>query len=151
MKGDGRMHHMFTLAVMIALLTTTTTTLHIGVAGAQEETISSGDLTVPEGDNPFGGDTIGTYNIGMDRDGLRVQVDMNISPTGDKAYQAWLVGNATENDLAVGQLVDNALGVTLPTNDTSPYGLIVVTEEPVNDPDPARNSSAVVAGAELES
>ena len=135
---------------MIALLITTTT-LYVGVAEAQEETLSNGDLTVPEGENPFGGDTIGTYSIGTDREGLRVQVDMNISPTGDNAYQAWLVGNATENDLAVGQLVDNALGVTLPSTNTSQYGLIEVTEEPVNDPDPARNSSAVVAGAELES
>jgi hypothetical protein len=151
MKHDRRIHGMLTLAVMIALLTTTTTTLHIGVAEAQEETLSSGDLTVPEGNNLFGGDTIGTYSIGMDRDGLRVQVDMNISPTDDKAYQSWLVGNTTENDLAVGQLVDNALGVTLPSTNTSQYGLIVVTEEPVNDPDPARNSSAVIAGAELES
>jgi hypothetical protein len=141
---------MLTLVVMIALLTTTTT-FHFGVAEAQEETLSSGDLTVPEGDNPFGGDNIGTYSIGMDREGLRVQVDMNISPTGDKTYQAWLVGNATDNDLALGELVDNALGTTLASTDTSPYGLIVVTEEPINDPDPARNSSAVVAGAELES
>lgn len=150
MKDDRRIHGMLTLAVMIALLITTTT-LYVGVAEAQEETLSNGDLTVPEGENPFGGDTIGTYSIGTDREGLRVQVDMNISPTGDNAYQAWLVGNATENDLAVGQLVDNALGVTLPSTNTSQYGLIEVTEEPVNDPDPARNSSAVVAGAELES
>jgi len=149
-KDDRRIHGMLTLAVMIALLITTTT-LYVGVAEAQEETLSNGDLTVPEGENPFGGDTIGTYSIGTDREGLRVQVDMNISPTGDNAYQAWLVGNATENDLAVGQLVDNALGVTLPSTNTSQYGLIEVTEEPVNDPDPARNSSAVVAGAELES
>ena len=76
---------------------------------------------------------------------------MDITPTSGNAYQAWLVDNATGNDLALGELVDNALATTLQPTDSSPYKLIVVTEEPLNDPDPARNSSAIVAGAALGS
>lgn len=145
-----RINVILTLIVMTALLTTITT-VHIGTAEAQVEVESSGDLSVPQGDNPFGGDNIGTYSIGMDREGLRVQVDMDISPRSGASYQAWLLDNATANDLTLGELVDNALATTLQPTDTSQYKLIVVTEEPLNDPDPARNSSAVVAGAVLGS
>lgn len=140
------------MVVVMAALSTTITAVHIGSAEAQVQTESSGDLTVPEGDNPFGGDNIGTYSIGLDREGLRVQVNMEITPTSGNAYQAWLVDNATDTDLALGQLTDNALADTLQSaNDTSQYNLIVVTEEPIDDPDPARDSASVVAGAELGS
>lgn len=144
------MNVLMTVTLLTALLTTVAT-VHIGAAEAQEEVVGSGDLSVPEGDNPFGGDNIGTYNIGSDREGLRVQVNMDITPTSGNAYQAWLVDNATGNDLALGELVDNVLATTLQPTDSSPYRLIVVTEEPLNDPDPARNSYAIVAGAALGS
>jgi hypothetical protein len=140
------------MMVVMTALSTSITAVHIGAADAQVQTESSGDLTAPEGDSPFGGDNVGTYTIGLDREGLRVQVNMDLTPTSGNAYQAWLVDNATDTDLALGQLTDNALADTLQsTNDTSQYNLIVVTEEPVDDQDPARDSAAVVAGAELGS
>jgi hypothetical protein len=137
--------------VFLTVLLTMVATVHIGAAEAQEEVVASGDLSIPEGNNPFGGDNIGTYSIGRDREGVRVQVNMDITPTSGNAYQAWLVDNATGNDLALGDLVDNELATTLQPTDTSPCKLIVVTEEPDNDPDPARNSSAIAAGATLGS
>ena len=139
--------------LVVAVLTTSltaSTSLYGGITKAQEQMLSSGDLTVPEGDNPFGGDVVGTYSVGLDREGLRAQVNMDISPGSGMSYQAWLLDSATDADLALGQLEDNGLAATLQSNDTSSYNLIVVTEEPTDDPNPARNSSAVVAGAELE-
>lgn len=138
--------------IVMAALSTSITAVHVGTAEAQLQTESSGDLTAPADDNPFGGDNVGTYTIGLDREGLRVQVNMDITPTSGNAYQAWLVDNATDTDLALGQLTDNALADTLQqVNDTSQYDLIVVTEEPIDDPEPARDSAAVVAGASLGS
>ena len=141
------------IAIIILTMTVTTTTpnLHIGSAQAQEEAEKSGDLTVPEDDKPFGGDNVGTYSIGQDRYGLRIQVDMDITPSNDTVYEAWLVDNATGNALSIGQLLDDELASTKEITNSTSYNLIEVTEEPVNDPNPARNSSATVAGAELES
>jgi len=144
------MDRLYLLLVVAVLATSLTagTSLHIGIAEAQEQMESSGDLTVPEGDNPFGGDKFGTYSIGNDREGIRAQVNVDISPTSGMSYQAWLVDSTTDTDLALGQLEDNGLATTLQSTDT-PYDLIIVTEEPIDDPNPARNSSAVVAGAQL--
>jgi hypothetical protein len=140
------------IAIIILTMTVTMTlNLHFGSAQAQEEVEKSGDLTVPEDDRPFGGDNAGTYSIGQDRYGLRVQVDMDIQPTNGTVYEAWLVDNATDKTQSVGQLVDDELAVTQEITNSSSYNLIEVTEEPVNDSNPSRNQSAVVAGAELES
>jgi hypothetical protein len=141
------------IAIILLTMTVTTTTpnLHIGSAQAQEEVEKSGDLTVPEDDRPFGGDNAGTYSIGQDRYGLRIQVDMDSQPTNGTVYEGWLVDNATGNTQSVGQLVDDELAVTQEITNSSSYNLIEVTEEPVNDSNPSRNQSAVVAGAELES
>jgi hypothetical protein len=147
-----RIFAILTVAAILMMMTVTAATpiLHIRSADAQEEVEKSGDLTVPEEDMPFGGDNVGTYSIGQDRYGLRVQVNMDISPTSDNVYEAWLVDNATGSDLSVGQLVDNELATTQEITNSSLYNLIEVTEERANDPNPARNSSAIVAGAELE-
>lgn len=144
-----RLYPLLVVAVLATSLTASTS-LYGGIAKAQEQMLGSGDLTVPEGDNPFGGDVVGSYSVGLDREGLRAQVNMDISPGSGMSYQAWLLDSATDTDLALGQLEDNGLAATLQPNDTSSYNLIVVTEEPIDDPNPARNSSAVVAGAELE-
>jgi hypothetical protein len=116
---------------------------------AQEETEKSGDLTAPEGDMPFGGDNTGTYDLGQDRYGLRIQVDMNDSPTNGTIYAAWLVDNSTDSDIAVGQLVDDQLAATQPITNSSLYNLIEVTEESPDAVGDSRNQSAIVAGAEL--
>jgi hypothetical protein len=139
------------IALILLTVTSTTPNLHLGSAQAQEEVEKSGDLTVPEDDRPFGGDNAGTYTIGQDRYGLRIQVNMDVQPTNATIYEAWLVDNATGNTLSVGQLVDDELAVTQEITNSSSYNLIEVTEEPVNDSNPSRNQSAVVAGAELES
>jgi hypothetical protein len=117
---------------------------------AQEEEEKSGDLTEPEDNVPFGGDNAGTFSIGPDRYGLRVQVDMSDSPTNGTVYVAWLVDNSTGDDLAIGQLVDDELVSTQQITNSSLYNLIEVTEESPDAISTSRNQSAIVAGAEIE-
>jgi hypothetical protein len=117
---------------------------------AQEETEKSGDLTEPEGNTPFGGENAGSYNIGQDRYGLRIQVDMDDTPANGTIYVAWLVDNTTRNDLGIGQLVDDELAVTQKITNSSLYNLIEVTEQSPDTVGSSRNQSTVVAGAELD-
>ena len=117
---------------------------------AQEEEEKSGDLTGAEDSAPFGGDNEGTFSIGPDRYGLRVQVDMSDSPVNGTVYVAWLVDNSTGNDIALGQLVDDELAATQEITNSSLYNLIEVTEESPDAVGDSRNQSAIVAGAEIE-
>jgi hypothetical protein len=117
---------------------------------AQDEGDKSGDLTEAEGGEPFGGSNVGTYDIGQDRSGLRIQVNMNDPPSADKVYVVWLVDNSTGDDLSVGQLVDNTIAITQPITNQSLYNLIEVTEENAGNVGVSRNTSAVVGGANLE-
>jgi hypothetical protein len=138
--------------VTLTVLTPTMngTPLQITSILAQEETEASGDLTGPDDNMPFGGDNAGTYSIGQDRYGLRIQVNMDDSPTNGTLYVAWLVDNSTGNDIGIGQLVDDELAVTQPITNSSLYNLIEVTEESSDEVNTSRNQSAVVAGAEIE-
>jgi hypothetical protein len=147
------------MLIVIAITTVTLTVLTPTMNGtplqitsilAQEETEASGDLTGPEDNMPFGGDNAGTYSIGQDRYGLRIQVNMDDSPTNGTLYVTWLVDNSTGNDLGIGQLVDDELAVTQQITNSSLYNLIEVTEESPDKVNTSRNQSAVVAGAEIE-
>ena len=147
------------MLIVIAITTVALTVLPSAMNGtplqitsilAQEETEKSGDLTGPQDNLPFGGDNAGTYSIGQDRYGLRIQVNMDDSPTNGTLYVAWLVDNFTGNDIGVGQLVDDELAVTQQITNSSLYDLIEVTEESPENINTSRNQSAVVAGADIE-
>jgi hypothetical protein len=147
------------MLIVIAITTVTLTVLTPTMNGtplqitsilAQEETEASGDLTGPDDNMPFGGDNAGTYSIGQDRYGLRIQVNMDDSPTNGTLYVAWLVDNSTDNDIGIGQLVDDELAVTQQITNSSLYNLIEVTEESPDKVNTSRNQSAIVAGAEIE-
>lgn len=139
-----------TIALTVLIPTFNGAPLLVTTTLAQEETESSGDLTEPEDSMPFGGDNVGTYSIGPDRYGLRIQVDMDDSPINGTLYIAWLVDNSTGNDIGIGQLNDGELAATQQITNSSLYNLIEVTEESPDDVGTSRNQSAVVAGAEIE-
>jgi hypothetical protein len=122
----------------------------VNLTFAQEEEEKSGDLTESEDNVPFGGDNAGTFSIGPDRYGLRVQVDMSDSPTNGTVYVAWLVDNSTGDDIPLGQLVDDELAATQQITNSTLYNLIEVTEESPDAVGTSRNQSAIVAGAEIE-
>ena len=138
------------MAVALTVLTPIMNGTLLTSTFAQEEEESSGDLTEPEDNVPFGGDNAGTFSIGPDRYGLRVQVDMSDSPTNGTVYVAWLVDNSTGDDIGIGQLVDDELAATQEITNSSSYNLIEVTEEAAEAVGTSRNQSAIVAGAELE-
>jgi hypothetical protein len=135
---------------LMVLMPTLNGNLVVTATFAQEEEEKSGDLTEPEDSVPFGGDNAGTFSIGPDRYGLRVQVDMSDLPTNGTVYVAWLVDNSTGNDIAIGQLLDDELAATQQITNSSLYNLIEVTEEPPDAVSTSRNQSAIVAGAEIE-
>jgi len=139
-----------TVALTVLTSTMNGTPLRITSILAQEETEASGDLAGPDDSMPFGGDNEGTYSIGQDRYGLRIQVNMDDSPTNGTLYVAWLVDNSTGNDIGIGQLVDDELAVTQQITNSSLYNLIEVTEESPDKVNTSRNQSAVIAGAEIE-
>ena len=139
-----------TAIALTALMPTMNGILLVTPTFAQEEEEKSGDLTEAEDNVPFGGDNAGTFSIGPDRYGIRIQVDMSDTPTNGTVYVAWLVDNATDNDIAIGQLVDDELAATQQITNSSLYNLIEVTEESPDALGTSRNQSAVVAGAELE-
>lgn len=139
-----------TVALTVLTSTMNGTPLQITSILAQEEMEKSGDLTGPQDNLPFGGDNAGTYSIGQDRYGLRIQVNMDDSPANGTLYVAWLVDNSTGNDIGVGQLVDDELAVTQQITNSSLYDLIEVTEESPENINTSRNQSAVVAGADIE-
>ena len=138
-----------TIALTVLMPTMNGTPLLVNFTLAQEEEEKSGDLTEPEDNAPFGGDNAGTYSIGPDRYGIRVQVDMSDSPTNGTIYVAWLVDNSTGDDIGLGQLVDDELAVTQQITNSSLYNLIEVTEESPDNVGTSRNQSAVAAGAEI--
>ena len=92
-----------TALALTVLMPTMNGNLPVTSTSAQEEEEKSGDLTEAEDNAPFGGNNAGTFSIGPDRYGLRVQVDMSDSPTNGTVYVAWLVDNSTGDDIAVGQ------------------------------------------------
>ena len=139
------------LATALTVLMPTMNGSLLTSTSAQEEEEKSGDLTEAEDSAPFGGNNEGTFSIGPDRYGLRVQVDMSDSPANGTVYVAWLVDNSTGNDIALGQLVDDELAATQEITNSSLYNLIEVTEESPDAVGDSRNQSAIVAGAELSS
>jgi hypothetical protein len=139
-----------TITLMVSTPTMTGIPYQTNPTLAQEETEKSGDLTEAEGNTPFGGENAGSYNIGQDRYGLRIQVDMDDTPANGTIYVAWLVDNTTRNDLGIGQLVDDELAVTQKITNSSLYNLIEVTEQSPDTVGSSRNQSTVVAGAELD-
>ena len=139
-----------TAIALTALMPTMNGILLVTPTFAQEEEEKSGDLTEAEDNVPFGGDNAGTFSIGPDRYGIRVQVDMSDTPTNGTVYVGWLVDNSTGDDIAIGQLVDDELGATQQITNSSLYNLIEVTEESPDALGTSRNQSAIVAGAELK-
>ena len=75
-----------TTIALTALMPTMNGILLVTPTFAQEEEEKSGDLTEAEDNVPFGGDNAGTFSIGPDRYGIRVQVDMSDPPTNGTVY-----------------------------------------------------------------
>jgi|GEM_PF-847143 len=115
----------------------------------KEHVFLKGDLTAPQGDNPFGGNHIGTYMLGAkDGNSVRIIARVQVSPSDGNVLEGWLVDMQSGYKLSTGQLSagNNLIFMQRIVNPWI-YDLIVITEEPVNDTDPSPHMP--IGGAQL--
>jgi hypothetical protein len=115
----------------------------------KERVFLRGDLTSPEGDNPFGGNNIGTYMLGAkDGNSVRIIARVQTNPSEGNVLEGWLVDMQSGYKLSTGQLSagNNLIFMQRIVNPWI-YDLIVITEEPANDIDP--NPQMPIGGVQL--
>ena len=110
--------------------------------------ITQGDLTAPSGDKPFGGETVGSYYSHVTGDFTSIYVQVNIQASPDTVFEGWLVDADTGEKTSFGTFQDYRGNKLLASFENQfNNDLIVITEEPRKDSDPAPNTP--VAGAVL--
>ncbi len=110
--------------------------------------ILQGDLTAPSGDKPFGGETVGSYYSHVTGDFTTVYVQVNIQASPDTVFEGWLVDADTGEKTSFGIFQDYRGNKLLASFENQfNNDLIVSTEEPRKDSDPAPNTP--VGGAVL--
>ncbi len=117
-----------------------------------------GGLTAPNDDKPFGGDAVGEYTIGVYDAGRRggqttIFVEFDSRPTPGTVFEGWLVDKDSGEKTSFGRFQENTQRqtqfYTVSVPSTFNNDLIVITEEPFVDTDPAPNRP--VGGAVLGS
>ena len=118
--------------------------------------VLQGELTAPSDDKPFGGDDVGSYTIGVYDAGRRggqttIFVEFDTRATPGTVYEGWLVDKDSGEKTSFGIFQENKQRQTqfYTVSVTSMFNndLIVITEEPIVDTDPAPHTP--VGGAVL--
>jgi len=110
--------------------------------------ITQGDLTAPSGDKPFGGETVGSYYSHVSGDFTSIYVQVNIQASPDTVFEGWLVDADTGEKTSFGIFQDYRGNKLLASFENQfNNDLIVITEEPRKDSDPAPNTP--IGGAVL--
>ena len=108
----------------------------------------SGALTGPSGDKPFGGDSVGYYQTQVKEDYTRFYINMDQKPSEGTIYEGWLVDVDTGVKLSIGKFDERQQrGFLQIVEDPTMYELLVITEEPRFDTDPAPHTP--VAGVPI--
>lgn len=116
------------------------------IAEAQE---ISGDITGPAGNNPFGGEKMGTITINSTGSRTNLSADLNASPGEGNVFEGWLVdAGASGYKLSLGQFRNGSLDFSQYMVNPYTYNNFEVTEEPAEDPDP--NAAESTSGFELQ-
>ncbi len=102
--------------------------------------ILQGDLTAPSGDKPFGGMEIGSFFASVKDDFTVLYVDFNRQPSEGTVFEGWLVDvdSGVKTSFGIFQEERNRAFITTVDNQFN-NDLIVITEEPILDSDPAPN------------
>ncbi len=110
--------------------------------------VIQGDLTAPSGDKPFGGAEVGSFFASVKDDFTVIFVDFNRQPSEGTVFEGWLVDVDSGEKTSFGKFTENRNRnfITLVDNQFN-NDLIVITEEPFLDPDPA--PATPVGGAVL--
>jgi len=118
--------------------------------------ILQGELTSPSDDKPFGGDVVGMYTLssydGGSLDGkTTIYVKFDSRPSPGTVYEGWLIDADSGEKTSFGIFQENKQRQTqfFQTSVESDFNndLIVITEEPFVDTDPAPHTP--VGGAVL--
>jgi hypothetical protein len=115
------------------------------LANAQQ---MSGDITAPAGDNPFGGQKMGTIIVDSSGRRTNVSADINAAPNEGTVLEGWLVDEGSGYKLSLGQFRNGTLDSSQYMVNPYTYNNFEVTEEPGEDPDP--NAADSIAGFELK-
>ena len=119
-------------------------------------TILQGELTSPSDDKPFGGDVVGKYTLssydGGSLDGkTTIYVKFDSRPSPGTVYEGWLIDADSGEKTSFGRFQENTQRQIqfFQTSVESNFNndLIVITEEPFVDTDPAPHTP--VGGAVL--
>jgi hypothetical protein len=108
----------------------------------------SGDITAPAGDNPFGGQKMGTIIVDSSGRRTNVSADINAAPNEGTVLEGWLVDEGSGYKLSLGQFRNGTLDSSQYMVNPYTYNNFEVTEEPGEDPDP--NAADSIAGFELK-
>jgi hypothetical protein len=157
-----KLPYLAVLTLTVAVMTSLTYAMESQMAQnvfAQNESADSaqlqtanvtGELTKPEGGNPYGGEKIGDITISSDGHQTGIKGLVSASPAEGNVYEAWL-GDAggSEYKLSLGQLLENGtIDVSQHLVNPFTYTIFFVTEEPQDDVDP--NSADAIAGVQLK-
>jgi hypothetical protein len=142
------------ILVLTIVITTTTTELFFqtNIVQAQEEMGEegmTGELTAAANEMPFGGDSIGTFNIMSDANQVDLTTQVDMSPSNGTVFEGWLVDTDTDFKLSLGQFEEGG-GLAFSQRLVNPniYNVLVITEEPIEDVDP--NPATPAGGSELQ-
>ena len=110
--------------------------------------ILQGDLTAPSGDKPFGGDAVGNFYVHVQDEYTLIYVDFDRQPSAGTVFEGWLVDVDSGEKTSFGTFQEerNRNFITIVDNSFN-NDLIVITEEPFLDTDPAPHTP--VGGAVL--
>jgi len=112
------------------------------------DAIIQDDLTAPKGDKPFGGVNSGNFYVHVKDDVTTIYAELDQRPSTGTVYEGWLVDADSGEKTSFGKFQEYRQVHLLATIDTQfNNDLIVITEEPLADSDPAPHTP--VAGAVL--
>jgi len=104
----------------------------------QDYFLEKGFLTAPSGDKSYGSDRVGKYQIDVRDEQLRIFVNLFTKPSLGKIYEGWLVDVDTGEKQSIGKLDEGMQkGFFKNFGDANMYELLVITEGPSADTDPA--------------
>ena len=114
--------------------------------------VVQGELTAPMNDKPFGGNVVGDYYLQVRDDNAIISVRIDAKASPGTVYEGWLVDADSGLKTSFG-LIQNSeyrqMGVQLTTSVEKSFNddLVVITEEPIVDTDPAPHTP--IGGAVL--
>ncbi len=99
-----------------------------------------GDLTAPSGEAPFGGEEVGDHLVRVNGNQISIVTSFDANPSAGMVYEGWLVDMATGYKLSLGEFdAQNNLFFSQAIVNPWIYDVLVITEEPIEDTDPAPN------------